>query len=109
MVGFEPTVETSPTTVFETVPFNRSGTSPVSFAPQLYQNPLSRKGQNRSVIKRSLISLQSVDSSSFARILAYNKVMDNGFPAFISDIPFLTRMQVDLGKEYDSFLVLIRY
>ena len=28
-VGFEPTVGTSPTTVFETVPFNHSGTSPV--------------------------------------------------------------------------------
>ena len=28
-VGFEPTVETSSTTVFETVPFNHSGTSPV--------------------------------------------------------------------------------
>ena len=28
-VGFEPTVGTSPTTVFETVPFNHSGTSPI--------------------------------------------------------------------------------
>ncbi len=28
-VGFEPTVRTSPTPVFETGPFNRSGTSPV--------------------------------------------------------------------------------
>ncbi len=27
-VGFEPTVDTRPTTVFETVPFNRSGISP---------------------------------------------------------------------------------
>ena len=27
-VGFEPTVATGTTTVFETVPFNRSGTSP---------------------------------------------------------------------------------
>ena len=27
-VGFEPTVATRATTVFETVPFNRSGTSP---------------------------------------------------------------------------------
>ncbi len=27
-VGFEPTVATRTTTVFETVPFNRSGTSP---------------------------------------------------------------------------------
>ena len=27
-VGFEPTVGTSPTTVFETAPFNRSGISP---------------------------------------------------------------------------------
>jgi hypothetical protein len=27
-VGFEPTVRKDPTTVFETVPFNRSGTSP---------------------------------------------------------------------------------
>ena len=27
-VGFEPTVDTRPTTVFETVPFNHSGTSP---------------------------------------------------------------------------------
>ena len=28
-MGFEPTVATRATTVFETVPFNRSGTSPV--------------------------------------------------------------------------------
>ena len=28
-VGFEPTVATGTTTVFETVPFNRSGTSPM--------------------------------------------------------------------------------
>ena len=27
-VGFEPSVDTKPTTVFETVPFNNSGTSP---------------------------------------------------------------------------------
>ncbi len=27
-MGFEPTVKEAPTTVFETVPFNRSGTSP---------------------------------------------------------------------------------
>jgi hypothetical protein len=31
-VGFEPTVATRTTTVFETVPFNRSGTSPNSGA-----------------------------------------------------------------------------
>ena len=31
-VGFEPTVETSPTKVFETVPFNRSGISPMGGA-----------------------------------------------------------------------------
>jgi hypothetical protein len=31
-VGFEPTVGTSPTTVFETVPFNHSGTSPMGAA-----------------------------------------------------------------------------
>lgn len=27
--GFEPSVDTRPTTVFETVPFNHSGTSPI--------------------------------------------------------------------------------
>ena len=32
--GFEPSVETSPTTVFETVPFNHSGTFPWSYTCQ---------------------------------------------------------------------------
>ena len=35
-VGFEPTVDRGPTTVFETVPFNRSGTSPISLAARNY-------------------------------------------------------------------------
>ncbi len=34
----------SPTTVFETVPFNRSGTSPVSFASPIIPNPARSTG-----------------------------------------------------------------
>ena len=44
-VGFEPTVGTSPTTVFETAPFNHSGTSPIASETHagLYQKLLGMR------------------------------------------------------------------
>ena len=49
-VGFEPTVDTRSTTVFETAPFNHSGTSPVRKIIAYLQNTLRQK-------QRSLASL----------------------------------------------------
>ena len=40
-VGFEPTVAQRTTTVFETAPFNRSGTSPPPIIPPLDHAPNS--------------------------------------------------------------------
>src|SRR4030042_4913215 len=45
-VGFEPAVGTSPTTVFETVPFNHSGTSPMGVLHYTKRGPPPASNQD---------------------------------------------------------------
>src|SRR3954465_10791155 len=46
-VGFEPTVRARRTTVFETVPFNRSGTPPGLVTPAGFYGPTPRRTERR--------------------------------------------------------------